>query len=156
MPDVYIFDFDDTLLRSPRPSGRRPTSSWWRDPASLQKPYIGPDIAWAYTITPTYDRMIQASRLEDATIMVLTGRPPYMTEQVAEVLEWISAPTDMIMAVGSPIIDNKLEVIWKVFNQNEPVPYIEIWDDKADHLIAFRRAIKHWSPQTQVVTHHVT
>jgi hypothetical protein len=47
-------------------------------------------------------------------------------------------------------------VIWKVFNQNEPVPYIEIWDDKADHLIAFRRAIKHWSPQTQVVTHHVT
>lgn len=78
-----------------------------------------------------------------------------MTEQVAEVLEWISAPTDMVMAVGSPIIDNKLEVIWKIFNQGEPVPYIEIWDDKADHLLAFRRAIKHWSPDTSVVTHHV-
>lgn len=155
MSNVYIFDFDDTLIRSPRPAGPKPTSSWWRDPASLQRPYIYPDIAWAHTITPTYDRMIEASRDDDSIVMVLTGRPPHLTDHVADVLDWIEAPADLVIAVGNPIIDNKLEVIWKVFNQEYDVPYVEIWDDRADHLISFRRAISHWSPQTEVVTHHV-
>lgn len=152
MSQVFIFDFDDTLFRSPRPPAKGHRSDWWRQPESLQSPHVQEDMAWAYTIYPTYDRMIEASRIPDAKIIVLTGRPPYMTSQVAEILQWIEAPCDLVLAVGSPIVDNKLEVIWKLFDSSFPVSTIEIWDDKADHLLAFRKAIKHWSPETEVLT----
>jgi len=155
MPDVYIFDFDDTIIRSPRPRDASPTSSWWRDPASLKSPYIREDSAWSVALPRTYDRVIEVGSASGTVVVVLTGRPPHLTQEVADVLTWLELPVDVVMAVGSPIIDNKLAVIWQLLNQGEEVPYIEIWDDRADHLIAFRHAIKHWSPKTEVVTRHV-
>lgn len=155
MPDVYIFDFDDTIIRSPRPQDASPTSSWWRSPESLKQPHIKSDSAWSVALPRTYDRVIEAAGSCDSIVVVLTGRPPTLAKEVSDVISWLELPVDVVMAVGSPIVDNKLAVIWKLLNQDEEIPYMEIWDDRADHLLAFRHAIKHWSPNTRVVTQHV-
>jgi hypothetical protein len=161
MTNVYIFDFDDTIFRSPRPADAPHSSSWWRDPASLEYPYVREDTAWSMVIPGTYDRMITAAQDPRGVIIVLTARTPELAEQVNQVLDWVSAPRHIVFAVGTPGLENKLEVIYEVLrssraNSGNDVQYVEMWDDRADHLIAFRDAIKHWSPETAVTTRHVT
>ena len=139
-----IFDFDGTIVDTPLPdSGRKeyqaktgkpwPHEGWWSKPESLDMNVFD---------MPVYDEVINAHAKElsspDTVVIMLTGRMTKLAQHVEAVLASKGLKFDEYhYNRGGETGEAKMKTISKLLEKYTDVTYIEMWDDRLEHIPRF-------------------
>jgi len=142
---LSIFDFDGTLINTPLSTlenkekwaeyhGREyPYTGWWGREESMDK-----DV---FEITPrkhVVDYYIKERRTPNTMIIMLTGRP----KKLSHIVEGILGENNLIFNKylynrGGKTINEKIIQIIDILKETPTIRYIEMWDDRVEHIPLF-------------------
>ena len=142
---ISIFDFDGTLVDSPKPEDgipiweevngyEYPFKTWWDRVESLDQEVFDID-----TIESTIDDYNEEYGNEDTLVIMLTGRIPKLKNTIKNILDKNNIYFDEYHFKD---IDNtllsKVNTIEELLLRYPNVEEIEMWEDRKHHAIAFK------------------
>ncbi len=136
---LHIFDFDNTLFRSPEKPDWWAMQGWWGRSESLNPPCVperpGPEW-WVGTTVADARRSISDPSVHTVLITGRAGKK--FKHRVTELLSQAGLHFDEVHLAGGA--DNtltfKLKLIDSLF-ERYPVARIEMWEDRVEHLGPF-------------------
>ncbi len=150
---ISIFDFDGTLMRTPHPEeGKKkwenfynkkyPHIGWWSKPESLDDAVFNID-----TIENTINDYKREIKNPHTLVIMLTGRLPHQHDQIIELLKFHKIVfTEYHYKESGDTLNSKLNSITTLLNRFPQVNYIEMWEDREPHAIAFEE----WGKENNV------
>jgi FMN phosphatase YigB (HAD superfamily) len=141
---ISIFDFDGTLVDSPKPEDgiaiweeiygfEYPFKTWWDRVESLDQKVFNID-----TIESTIDDYNEEYGNEDTLVIMLTGRIPKLKNTIKNILDKNNIYFDEYHFKD---IDNtllsKVNTIESLLKEYPYVEEIEMWEDRKHHAKAF-------------------
>lgn len=153
---LIIFDFDNTLFRSPlKPAVWK--GGWWGNPASLTPPCLPENVGEEYWIPDTIAAARRAISDPNTFSVCMTGRQDFMFRGIVpHLLSDIGLSFDMVKLSNS---DNtfqfKLREILILLIKYPFISNVHLWDDKLPYLNNFKAAILSDHPELKVEIHHV-
>lgn len=150
---LCVFDFDNTLFRSPSPP-KKWKDGWWTKPISLNPPFVPkePDMYWWND--SIIEEILMCSGKKDNYVILLTGRlDNVFRERVMELLNQIGI-TKKFDYVGlnnqKNTIKYKLDTMSEFLKKDPRIREVEIWDDRVEHAQAF----EDWARKNRLVYTH--
>lgn len=151
-PDTLeVYDFDHTLVYTATPeeglpayeraTGQEwPFTSWWGEVASLLPP-----MSWR-PIRRVISAFQQARKTPRTRVVVVTGRParPALLERVKAILRSVGVAVEpgrdlFLKPIRAETLVWKTRLIGHLLGQMPKVKRLVIWDDRSEHVNAFRR-----------------
>lgn len=139
---IHVYDFDNTLFRSPHPPEGW-TGGWWGNLASLSDPIV-PE-------TPTDDWWVQnvvrdcMSSCSDPNVftVVMTGRIEKFRKRVQELLRQQGlSPNALVLNKGGSTEEFKIRELHGFIRKYPDASKVEIWEDRLNHLRTFVEAVE--------------
>lgn len=136
---LCIFDFDETLFRSPQ----KPKSfegNWKISKESLSEPYvpeIPSDFYWNLNVVKQAKNCINN---ENNYCILLTGRiDNIFEERIKKLLNQknLNFREVHLNQFGEDTVEFKIEKINNILRRNKNIKYIKFWDDKREYLEKF-------------------
>lgn len=145
--ELAVFDFDDTLFRSPRPPGLDPL--WWYRAYSLEGPVHAPgrDARW---MLPIVARAHQAIRQPTTLAVVLTARVDSrgMREQLHRILAIGELHFDAVQLKPlTPLMPSpayKAAAVSAWLNRHPDIRRVTFYDDQQPNLDAVANTASSW------------
>jgi len=140
--EVHVYDFDNTLFKSPmKPEWWSSKRQWWSDPSSLSPPCVpkNPGSDWWNTKTVADAR--NSIRNPDVFAVLMTGRHDRLFRwRVPELLKQAGLDFDSVhLAPGKDsTLQWKLGMMKKILSRFSSVKTVQIWEDR-DHIDDFVR-----------------
>jgi hypothetical protein len=150
---IVIFDFDGTLMNTPHPdSGKKeweektgkdyPHRGWWSKRESLDTNVF--DIP---AIKDTVTEYLVEYEDPNTLVIMLTGRLPNQADQVEDILNSQGIVFDEYhYKDGGDTLKSKLNTLRSLLNRYPNVNYIEMYEDREPHAIAFEK----WGKENDV------
>jgi hypothetical protein len=141
---LEVFDFDNTLFRSPeKPAGWPEGKGWWGRPESLQEPCVPARPGEDWWIEGTVTEARRAIDDPDTLAVLMTGRlVKRFTERVRDLLGQMSLEFDEVhLTPGGGTLPFKLDMILRILEQRPEIEYVRIWDDREEHMPEFARVL---------------
>jgi hypothetical protein len=141
---LEVFDFDNTLFRSPeKPAGWPEGKGWWGRPESLQEPCVPARPGEDWWIEETVTEARRAIDDPDTLAVLMTGRlVKRFTERVRDLLGQMSLEFDEVhLTPGGGTLPFKLDMILRILEQRPEIEYVRIWDDREEHMPEFARVL---------------
>ena len=150
---ISIFDFDGTLMRTPHPdkgkiewenfyNKKYPHIGWWSKPESLDDAVF--NIEPIESTISDYKKEIESP---NTLVIMLTGRLPHQHDQIMELLKFHNIIfTEYHYKESGDTLNSKLNSIINLLNRFPQVNYIEMWEDREPHAIAFEE----WGKENDV------
>jgi hypothetical protein len=141
---LEVFDFDNTLFRSPeKPAGWPEGKGWWGRPESLEAPCVPeqPDESWWNAEVAAEAR--RAIDDPDTLAVLMTGRlVKRFTGRVTDLLRQAGLDFDEVhLTPGGGTLPFKLSMILRILEQNTEIEHVTIWDDREEHMPEFARVL---------------
>jgi len=153
---LAVFDFDNTLFRSPTRPDWWPDLGWWSKPESLAPPCVpehpGPD----WWVSSTVDAAKAAISDMGTFAILITGRlSAKFHARVFELLHQAGLRFDEVHLTpgAGGTLEFKLQVITGL-TKTLGVQAVEIWEDRAEHLGPFKAAVEQFGITPEI--HHVS
>jgi len=141
---ISVFDFDGTLVDTALPEYGKKI---WKDKTGTDWPHIG----WWGRIesldmdvfdNPTLPSVISAYNKErsnpNTTVVMLTGRREKLSSGVEAILAQKGLTFDQYLYnYGGETSQNKKEQMGNMLDELPNVRYIEMWDDRTEHIKTF-------------------
>lgn len=172
---IFIYDFDNTLFRSPlKPEGWK--GGWWGRPESLEEPFVprnpagqtGDDGRTFWNLD-LLNKALQ-EELDDHEVWIVTGRlKKRFTDRLREIFSFVGL--DHLfdegrarLCYGGVTLDFKLKTIREIIEEGsrvsflsyEEAPHVEIYDDRKEHILEFASLVEDYiadgvvAPSSQV------
>lgn len=150
---LYVFDFDNTLFKSPStPKGWK--GPWWSIDVSLIPPVVPetPDMSWwNKELLKKVKDCVEAS---NGYVILLTGRKEKeFKNRVYQLLDQVGIKNyfDFIgLNDGGETIDTKIRYLDKFLNKDPRINEVEFWDDREIHVQPF----KDWAKRNNLPCTH--
>jgi hypothetical protein len=151
---VCVFDFDGTLVFTPtKPAGWK--AGWWGKRDSLLPPFVphhsGLQENGAHLLNNKVAKAFIESKLRsDTHTVMMTGRHWGLRNEVMNILRGFNLCTKedherlqedskhFVFISGGKTLEGKLAVIDELFAMYPSVDWIEMWEDRIEHVSAFR------------------
>jgi len=150
---IDVFDFDDTLVRTPTPEqaaellkkhniqaaldGKecmRPIDGhcYWYSYQSLQPPILPQPCPCKLLNQGIAQSFYGSARDPQKLTVILTGRPPHLEKHVQRILDDFKLKPNRLkmVPVASSTLPKKLEIIADLFDEFPHVGDFEMWDDR--------------------------
>lgn len=142
--ELHIFDFDDTLFRSPDPpEGWAHPPSWWSSPDSLQEPYVLPGQESKLAL-PTVSKAKQSLRDKNVVSAVVTGRRdvPGMERRIKQLLAKLGIEMQVFLKPRQmQTAEYKADKVEELVGKLPEVDKVVMWDDWVDNLNAVKQRV---------------
>jgi hypothetical protein len=158
---LAIFDFDDTLFRSPKPPemSHEERAKWWRTPASLLPPYVPerPGAEWWNASVVRAARKAISS--PETFAVVVTGRREGgpLRSRLESLLSMGGLSFDSVLlnpAQTGSAVTWKTNMTHELLSDMPKVELVQVWDDLADNVNAIEQAAR--SAGIEVEPHFVS
>lgn len=142
--ELYIFDFDGTLVYSPLPdtgkelyeqkTGQKwPHTGWWS-----RRESIDPTIFNIEEIESVVNAYREIREKDNAMVVMMTGRITRLEKQVKAILESKGLVFDMyLFNTGGETCDVKIAHIESILEKTPSIKYIHAFDDRQSHIPRF-------------------
>ena len=150
---LFVFDFDNTLFKSPYPP-KDWKGPWWKINVSLIPPVVPekPDISWWNK--QLLDKVIECSQQPNSYTILLTGREEKeFKNRVHQLLDQVGITNyfDFIgLNDGGETIDAKIRYLNKFLSKDSRINEVEFWDDRKIHVQPF----KDWAARNKLACIH--
>lgn len=152
---LCVFDFDNTLFKSPEPP-KSWQGGWWGKAFSLEPPVVPekPDMTW--WSHGLLDKIKECSEQKDCYVILLTGRRENIFKtRVMDLLDQVGIISyfDFIgLNNKNDTLAYKIETLNKFLEKDPRINEVEFWDDRVIHAQPF----KDWAKDNKLVcTHHL-
>ena len=142
--NLHVFDFDNTLFRSPLPPDWWPSGKgWWGSIESLSPPLVPKDPGHEWWIDRTVSAMRRSISNQETYTVVLTGRiAARFTMRVNELLRNNGiTPHEVILLTRGPTDSYKIVEMRRLVSGLDGLETVEIWEDRLNHLARFTHEI---------------
>lgn len=156
--DIYIFDFDGTLMRTPEE-----TPSWWKDPApfswhsdpvSLSPPVVPSKPSGKHWISWVAKEAKKALQDSNAKVFLVTARVSSMKKRILEILKSKGLSFDGVyFNPGTDASSYKKKVFLDIQKRIPSPSEVHIFED--NHLSQYVPFLEKVFPQANVEGHHV-
>jgi len=141
---LHVFDFDGTLFLSPDPPPGTAHEDWWSRSPSLSPPCVPERPSrdwWNQSVVDAAKAAIQDS---DGIAVLVSGREEKFMLRVKDLLSQAGLHfAEVYLSPGKVTTDRfKMDVIWKLLDNNAGIRGVSIWEDRDDHLRVFADAIE--------------
>ncbi len=141
---LAVFDFDNTLFRSPEKPGHWPEGKgWWGRLESLTAPCVPSDPSpewWNEELVEIARAMIASS---DTLAVLLTGRlRGRFDERIQDLLGQAGLEFDEVHLSRGGTLTFKLETIRRIMAARPEIVRVSLWDDREEHLAEFAALFK--------------
>jgi hypothetical protein len=152
---LCVFDFDNTLFRSPLPPEWWTEKGWWGKPASLDPPCVPEHPGPEWWVPSTVAAAKAAISDMETVAILITGRlAGRFHSRVFELLHQAGLRFDEVhLTPGGGTLPFKLQVIAGL-TEGLGVEAVEIWEDREEHLGPFKAAVEQFGITPTI--HHVT
>jgi hypothetical protein len=139
--NLYIFDFDGTLFRSPM----KPAlweGSWWGNVASLSPPCVPQTPSDDWWVSDTVSEARAAISDPSGLSIMMTGRTKRedMSSRVVELLSSAGLKFDAVILSDNPNTKAfKSAQISKLILENPTIKSVKIFDDRSSYLQEYSR-----------------
>lgn len=142
--NLYVFDFDGTLFRSPHPPDWwEDKDGWWFQIESVIPPCL-PKVPSDWWIEPTVKAAREALNKENNYVVLLTGRPAdVFTDRVQELLNQKGLVFDEVHL--SDRVDTKefkIEQIQRILREHPTIETVDLWEDWTEMIPFYRDAVE--------------
>jgi|688.fasta_scaffold10912_5 hypothetical protein len=150
---LFVFDFDNTLFRSPYPP-KDWKGPWWAISVSLEPPVVParPDMSWWNT--EILNKVKECSEQPNSYTILLTGRKEKeFKNRVIELLDQVGIKNyfDFVgLNDGGDTLDAKTRYLDRYLEKDSRINEVEFWDDRKIHEQPF----KDWAKQRKLVCIH--
>ena len=144
---LAVFDFDDTLFRSPFPPADwgEDEQSWWVSVESLSPPHV-PQVPkeswWNHSVLKDAHQALQDPF---SYVILLTGRErEFFEPRVKELLaqEGLAFHEVHLRALVESTPEFKMGEILRVLRENPSVSFVEVWDDMGESLALYKSFVE--------------
>lgn len=141
---ISIFDFDGTLFASPEKPDWWPMHGFWSEIQTLSPPYV-PEYPtgnwWSAVNVPTARREIGR---DDVYTVMMTGRLKIFEARIKDMLDSVGLKFDEYhFCPGGDTLKFKLSVLERLLKKFETVNFVEMWDDRPEHIVSFEEKLEH-------------
>ncbi len=151
---IHVFDFDGTLFNSPlKPEGWK--GGWWGRDHSLLPPFVPnhhelKDKAPHLLNKKVAEAYLESKACKDIHTVMMTGRHWGLRRHVMNILRafelctkedcdsLVESSDSFIFISGNRTLEGKLEKLTHLFGKHEEVDWIEMWEDRQEHIPHFR------------------
>jgi len=144
---LAVFDFDDTLFRSPWPPADwgEDEHAWWSSVQSLSPPYVPqvPKEPW-WNLSVLRDAK-QALRDPSSYVILLTGREKeYFEHRVKEIIsqEGLDFHEVHLRGLVESTPEFKMSEILRTVENNPTISLVEMWDDLGEFLARYKAYVE--------------
>jgi hypothetical protein len=151
---LEIFDFDNTLFKSPHPP-KDWKGGWWGKPLSLSEPHVPANPGLDWWNSKVLAAAQRAVRDPNCWAVLCTGRiERVFRPRVAALLRSQGLHFDeSFFNTGGATEDFKKRVISKYLDE-DPWDSVVIWEDRANHLAQFKSLVQSYGvPVTAHLVH---
>jgi hypothetical protein len=142
---LYIFDFDGTLFRSPKPPEGEDPEGWWSSLKSLSPPYVDSVPDGGMWHPDSVARLKEAVEDPDGYVVVMTGRHNPLQPRIQDLLDNAGLTPDEL--ITNPEIGNttgyKRDEMLYLLRQLPRVQEVEFWEDKKADLKGYGKGTRH-------------
>lgn len=145
---ISVFDFDQTLFNSPqKPEGWK--GGWWGKDHSLLPPFLPRDLKEARHLLneKVVTEYLKSKACKNTHTVMMTGRHWGLHKHVMNIMhafdlcETVNVREDSdhyIFISGGNTLEGKLARITELFKKFDQVDFIEMWEDRPEHIKVFR------------------
>jgi hypothetical protein len=139
--ELHVYDFDNTLFRSPlKPQGWE--TSWWADDESLNPPCVPHHPGDEWWVPSTVAQAKKSIQDPNVWAVVLTGRSESSGSfryRVPELLRQKGLSFDQVfLKVGGGSTEAyKIKVLLGLLRKHPGIEIVHIYEDRAPHLLTF-------------------
>jgi hypothetical protein len=156
-PNLFIFDFDGTLFRSPWPpkGWKGDPDEWWRTPGSLDAPCVPekPSSEWWNEEVVSAAKKAHADRKNNVVVLMTGRREEFFEARLSKLLAQKGLSFDYVFMKGlSTTLSYKMGNLQSLIGRYSPTR-VEIWDDRKNHLKKLVEFVR--SFEIEVVGHYV-
>jgi len=152
---LYIFDFDETLFKSPRaPKGYK--GAYWDDIRSLVPPVLPEKVPISFYKKVVLKKAFAVCESKDSICAVVTGRGEHFEDRLKQMFRQIKFSPDYLYTrpVEEAVLSYKLRVVEGLLKEHENVYKLVVYEDNEDQLYVFRALAKEQGLEYE--PHHVT
>lgn len=143
---LAVFDFDQTLMDTPtkeegtviwkeKTGEEWPHKGWWGRAESLNMNIF--DIGPIPSVEQDYKKEYNESR---SVVVMMTGRHTGIKDEVTHILDQHGFDFDhYLFKKKSPTIEDKFEKLEWLLEKYPNVKYVDIWEDREEHVQHFKR-----------------
>lgn len=151
---IAIFDFDGTLFASPEKPDWWPHQGFWGRLETLSPPFVPERPGSEWFSGPVVSEAKQAMGDSETYTCLLTGRVPKFEKRIKEILAGAGLRfDDYFFTAGSSTLPFKLATIEKLVGRFPDVKFVEMWDDRQEHIGDFEKKLEALGVEGRV--HHV-
>jgi hypothetical protein len=158
---ITIFDFDGTLVNTPlKPENWK--GGWWGRKESMLPPHL-PNVEEIKEKLPhfvnrkVHQEYIKSLEEPETLTVFMTGRHTGLKWLVLDLLKAFdifpeaSEKQRAFFTRGGNTLDFKINMIEQLLEEFKEVCFIEMWEDREEHAIAFREY--DWKPEISLMVH---
>lgn len=163
---IAIFDFDGTLFRSPEKPDWWPHQGFWGRLETLSPPFVPEACGLEWYVPSVVKAAHQAVSDPHTHTCLLTGRIPKFERRVRQLLADAGIRFDAYyFASGGNTLSFKVATIEELIGMFPEASTVEMWEDRQEHIGAFKQTIEaqgrtpivHWVKSTPMeFAHSVT
>jgi hypothetical protein len=143
--ELHVYDFDDTLFRSPRQPEGLKGDPWWTDPRSLEEPCVPAEPGGEWWIGPVVASAKRSIADPDVMAVLMTGRWDAVFRQRVEDLLRMKgldfAEVHLAPQEGSTDYF-KATTIKDILRQHPAIKKVRFWDDNTKNLKLFKAEVE--------------
>lgn len=138
--ELHVYDFDNTIFRSPFRPDWWPWQGWWGRELSLEPPCVPDKPGSDWYVGSSVSSARKSTSDPNVMTILATGR---INKFRARVLELVRATglrfDDYVLASGGSdkTLDMKTKLLARMLRQHSDIDRVEMWEDRVPHVAAF-------------------
>lgn len=148
--ELHIFDFDNTLFRSPEPPewwSTKKMGYWFNDAVSLSEPFVPQNPGNDYWFNGVVSEAKRSISDMDTLAIMCTGRPNRegaMRYRIAELLKGKGLDFDEVhLNTGSATARYKAKLTFELLKKYPNIQSVSVWEDTQENLDAIEKVCDH-------------
>jgi len=138
--ELHVFDFDNTLFRSPFRPDWWPIEGWWGKLASLFPPCVPDKPGSEWYVSNSVSAARKSTSDPNVMTVLATGRINKFRPRVMELVRATGLRfDDVVLAAGGSdkTVDMKTKLLGTMLRQHPDIERVEMWEDRVPHVAAF-------------------
>lgn len=149
--ELHVFDFDNTLFRSPEPPewwSTKKMGYWFNDAVSLSEPFVPQKPSSDYWFNGVVSEAKRSISDMNTLAIMCTGRPNRegaMRYRVAELLKDKGLDFDEVhLNTGGQTARYKAKLVFDLLNKYPNIKSVSVWEDTQENLDAIEKVCDHF------------
>lgn len=152
---LVIYDFDDTLFKSPHPQNGYSNLNWWNNIASLMPPFVPIVPTAIYWNMNIVNNMVADLNNPQTLTVVLTGRGhEIFFKRIRDILASLKLyPKYLLLSPTNNLntVTNKINTMKKLLNKHPTINEVVLYDDREDYLKEYKKFFNSVGIKSQII-----